>query len=473
MSRSLVGASLGAADGKQARAWRRGEDRVRQTHPQDLLERDLHLEVSCAKVQDNVHQLTRLACRPELVTDPTKDYAVSAVDPYESSLQPSSLASTSTAAQGGGQGLMEGKGMLSWNLAEKREGTTWVCGRVMVDEREKESRARKKRRTEGGATAQDEEDEEDDSDDESVKETLEVWLQLVEVGRSPLCLGSLMTDPSPRLNSDHRSLRLNSSLPFAPLPIRLSRKTRPIDPPPLPVANLSAISSSNLPPLNLGRLSSATRSSASALVTRMRIACRSLFLLPLSLRLPPPLQLSSRPLLSHLRRPHLPRFSCRIPASSPFSRSSSLRSARTRTSPNRASSHCHSSQSRDKHFCPLYAPSQSTTASSCLLPSTPLRPLFLRRRRISRWSSRSLHLRRCLVRRTRARERRRLLRGKALALSTTQSSINPTRRARTTPSMLTAAAQIARGGRAPSGGRRIRRTGLTSRPAMVSDLGAE
>lgn len=77
--------------------------------------------------------------------------------------------------------MMEGKGMLSWNLAEKREGTTWVCGRVVVDEREKESRRRKRRKTEGGATVQDEEDEDDYSDDESVKETLEVWLQLVEV----------------------------------------------------------------------------------------------------------------------------------------------------------------------------------------------------------------------------------------------------------------------------------------------------
>jgi hypothetical protein len=123
--------------------------------------------------------------RPELVTDPSKDYAVSAVDPYESSLQPSSShTSTSGAplpsAGSGGQGLMEGKGMLSWNLAEKREGTTWVCGRVSVDERELEMRRRKRRRTEQGAAASTEEDDED-SDDESVKETLEVWLQLVEV----------------------------------------------------------------------------------------------------------------------------------------------------------------------------------------------------------------------------------------------------------------------------------------------------
>ncbi|ORY85370.1 hypothetical protein BCR35DRAFT_302845 [Leucosporidium creatinivorum] len=122
--------------------------------------------------------------RPELVTDPSKDYAVSAVDPYESSLQPSSAhASTSGAslpnAGTGGQGLMEGKGMLSWNLAEKREGTTWVCGRVSVDERELENRRRKRRKTEQGAAASTEEDDED-SDDESVKETLEVWLQLVE-----------------------------------------------------------------------------------------------------------------------------------------------------------------------------------------------------------------------------------------------------------------------------------------------------
>jgi hypothetical protein len=128
--------------------------------------------------------------RPELVTDPTKDYAVSAVDPYESSLQPSSSHPSTSApnfsnAGSGGQGLMEGKGMLSWNLAEKREGTTWVCGRVVADERE--SRRRKRRKGEEGAVVEEDEDEDDeDSDDEGIKETLEVWLQLVEVHPSLL-----------------------------------------------------------------------------------------------------------------------------------------------------------------------------------------------------------------------------------------------------------------------------------------------
>lgn len=80
---------------------------------------------------------------------------------------------------------MEGKGMLSWNLAEKREGTTWVCGRVVADERE--SRRRKRRKGEEGAVVEEDEDEDDeDSDDEGIKETLEVWLQLVEVHPSLL-----------------------------------------------------------------------------------------------------------------------------------------------------------------------------------------------------------------------------------------------------------------------------------------------
>ncbi|KAK4054800.1 hypothetical protein OIV83_000724 [Microbotryomycetes sp. JL201] len=110
-------------------------------------------------------------CRPELVADPLRDYAVSALDPYESSLQ-SSFAD---------EGLIEGKGMLSWNLAEKREGTTFVNGRVSISEQEKRRRSRKRRRLDGQTfRGQDQLDDDDDTDDETPKETLEVWLQLVE-----------------------------------------------------------------------------------------------------------------------------------------------------------------------------------------------------------------------------------------------------------------------------------------------------
>ncbi|KAK4703055.1 hypothetical protein P7C70_g3166, partial [Phenoliferia sp. Uapishka_3] len=137
--------------------------------------------------------------RPELVTDPTKDYAISAVDPYESSLQPqhaptsSSHASSSTlpsasVSGGGGQGLMEGKGMLSWNLAEKREGTTFVCGRVAKNANGRSGPRSRKRRKANNEEEEEEDDgeREDDepegeSEDEGFNETLEVWLQLAEV----------------------------------------------------------------------------------------------------------------------------------------------------------------------------------------------------------------------------------------------------------------------------------------------------
>ncbi|KAM0793120.1 hypothetical protein ACM66B_000599 [Microbotryomycetes sp. NB124-2] len=114
--------------------------------------------------------------RPELVADASRDYAVSALDPYESSLQ-SSMSSFA------GQGLIEGKGMLSWNLSEKREGTTFVNGRISLSEQEKRRRLRKRRRLEhrsspGGQQHHD--DEDDESDDDTVEETLEVWLQLIE-----------------------------------------------------------------------------------------------------------------------------------------------------------------------------------------------------------------------------------------------------------------------------------------------------
>ena len=124
------------------------------------------------------------------MTDPTKDYAVSAVDPYESSLQPehsSSSDATTSNLERGGQGLMEGKGMLSWNLAEKREGTTWVCGRVVQTDngRRGGSRHRKRRKLDDDVDdgEREDEDESDESEDEGLNETLEVWLQLVEVSK--------------------------------------------------------------------------------------------------------------------------------------------------------------------------------------------------------------------------------------------------------------------------------------------------
>lgn len=113
--------------------------------------------------------------RPQLVDDPAKDYAISAVDPYESSLLPNSSAQP----LGPGQGLMEGKGMLSWNLAERKQGTTWVCGRVTGGGAELE-RKRKKQRldiSKQGAIEIIDSDEEE----EIVLDTLEVFLHLVEV----------------------------------------------------------------------------------------------------------------------------------------------------------------------------------------------------------------------------------------------------------------------------------------------------
>ncbi|KAI5479882.1 zinc finger, GATA-type protein [Pseudohyphozyma bogoriensis] len=104
--------------------------------------------------------------RPELVTDPSKDYAVSALDPYESSLRPHHPPSASMSANQESQGLMEGKGMLSWNLAEKREGTTYVTGRVTGEAK------RPKMEVDGELSETD--------DEENPSETLEVWLQLVE-----------------------------------------------------------------------------------------------------------------------------------------------------------------------------------------------------------------------------------------------------------------------------------------------------
>lgn len=110
--------------------------------------------------------------RPELVDDPSKDYAISAMDPYESSLMPQASGSTPGPSSSSNpmNGLMEGKGMLSWNLAERHKGTTWVTGRVTGTPRKQPESP------EAG-----EDDEEDDSDDEGGDEALEVHLQLVEV----------------------------------------------------------------------------------------------------------------------------------------------------------------------------------------------------------------------------------------------------------------------------------------------------
>ncbi|GAA6007302.1 hypothetical protein JCM11491_003081 [Sporobolomyces phaffii] len=125
--------------------------------------------------------------RPELVMDSTKDFSVSTVDPYEARRQPS-LASSSTAdggssscggVNGPGQGLVEGKGMLSWTLAEKKEGTTMVTGRITGSE--SEARRMKRRKGDDGNVVGDDFDEDDESDSgDETEETLEIWLQLSE-----------------------------------------------------------------------------------------------------------------------------------------------------------------------------------------------------------------------------------------------------------------------------------------------------
>ena len=109
--------------------------------------------------------------------DPSKDYAVSAMDPYEASLMPQG-ATPSGSGMRSGQQLMEGKGMLSWNLAEKHKGTTWVCGRVTGAPGR---RAFKVKPEDGPSPSPDDDDEEDDSEEDAGDETLEVQLQLVEV----------------------------------------------------------------------------------------------------------------------------------------------------------------------------------------------------------------------------------------------------------------------------------------------------
>ncbi|GAA5918679.1 hypothetical protein JCM8208_003798, partial [Rhodotorula glutinis] len=120
--------------------------------------------------------------RPELVFDPTKDFSVSAVDPYESSHQrqaPGSSVSGTATASRPGEGLVEGKGMLSWSLAEKKEGTTMVCGKI-VGPSGAEARKRKRRRFDDGNTLAEVDDEDEDSEGDEPEETLEIWLQLTE-----------------------------------------------------------------------------------------------------------------------------------------------------------------------------------------------------------------------------------------------------------------------------------------------------
>ncbi|GAA5955915.1 hypothetical protein JCM8115_004361 [Rhodotorula mucilaginosa] len=132
--------------------------------------------------------------RPELVIDSTKDYSVAAVDPYESLHQQTGGQSGSAATgTSNGQGrpyepvdaLVEGKGMLSWTLAEKKEGTTMVCGRVIGPDDGGHAdlrRPSKRRRIEAGSLTTGEVDlsDDDESDSDEPEETLEIWLQLTE-----------------------------------------------------------------------------------------------------------------------------------------------------------------------------------------------------------------------------------------------------------------------------------------------------
>ncbi|GAA5825276.1 hypothetical protein JCM3770_003503 [Rhodotorula araucariae] len=121
--------------------------------------------------------------RPELVIDSTKDFSVSAVDPYESSHQrqaPGTSNFDPVAASRPGEGLVEGKGMLSWTLAEKKEGTTMVCGKIARPAGSDGRRGKRRRADDGSAFGGLDDGEDEDSDGEEPEETLEVWLQLTE-----------------------------------------------------------------------------------------------------------------------------------------------------------------------------------------------------------------------------------------------------------------------------------------------------
>ncbi|BGP36815.1 hypothetical protein JCM10449v2_000717 [Rhodotorula kratochvilovae] len=121
--------------------------------------------------------------RPELVIDSTKDFSVSAVDPYESSHQrqaPGGPSAGTTAASRPGEGLVEGKGMLSWTLAEKKEGTTMVCGKIVSPAGGDARRGKRRRADDGSVFAGFDDGEDEESDGDEPEETLEVWLQLTE-----------------------------------------------------------------------------------------------------------------------------------------------------------------------------------------------------------------------------------------------------------------------------------------------------
>ncbi|GAA5890775.1 hypothetical protein JCM5296_004838 [Sporobolomyces johnsonii] len=168
--------------------------------------------------------------RPELVIDATKDFSVFAVDPYESSHQhqppamSSSGASSSSRPGEGGHGLVEGKGMLSWTLAEKKEGTTMVCGRINGPEGG-EMRRSKRRKFDDGNIMGENVDEEDSEDGDEGEETLEVWLQLSErdaftQGQFLDCLRSYH-NPVPQLQSELSDFnssppKRRESMPFPP-----------------------------------------------------------------------------------------------------------------------------------------------------------------------------------------------------------------------------------------------------------------
>ncbi|GJN91706.1 hypothetical protein Rhopal_004729-T1 [Rhodotorula paludigena] len=120
--------------------------------------------------------------RPELVIDPSKDFSVAAFDPYESSHQrqaPGGTFASSNSSSRPGEGLVEGKGMLSWTLAEKKEGTTVVCGKIVGPEGGDARRVKRRRGDDGGIVGG-ADDDDDDSDSDEPEETLEVWLQLTE-----------------------------------------------------------------------------------------------------------------------------------------------------------------------------------------------------------------------------------------------------------------------------------------------------
>jgi hypothetical protein len=84
--------------------------------------------------------------RPDILYDPQKDYALSALDAYESYRRHVSTSHTTSADESrsptrGGlrlhrNALMEGKGMLSWCMNESDAAASVVVGRVVDDELE-------------------------------------------------------------------------------------------------------------------------------------------------------------------------------------------------------------------------------------------------------------------------------------------------------------------------------------------------